>query len=307
MAGKPRIVVVGSANMDLVVRCLKIAAPGETVLGGQFMTAPGGKGANQAVAAARMGGDVSFVGRIGQDTFGDRLAQALAEDGIHTEFLRRDPQQPTGVALISVDAQGQNAITVAPGANHQVSPEDVAGAREPIAQADVVIIQLEIPLETVTFAIEFARSLNTRVLLNPAPARYDDPLPAYLLRKVDVLTPNAREAANLLGHENGDGLDMADMAQQLHDIGGGQVVVTLGEHGCLMATEGGVQRIPAQPVIPVDTTAAGDCFTGGLAVGLGEGRSLREAVDFAMRAAAIAVTRTGAQPSLPMRSQLVTH
>ncbi len=304
MAGKPRIVVVGSANMDLAVRCLKIAAPGETVLGGQFMTVPGGKGANQAVAAARLGGDVSFVGRIGKDAFGDQLARALADDGIDTNFLLRDLHQPTGVALISVDAQGQNAITVASGANHQVSPEDVEGARERIAEADVLVIQLEIPLETVTFAVEFARSLNTRVLLNPAPARYDDPLPAYLLRKIDVLTPNEHEAANLLGYETTDGLDMADVAQQLHDIGGGQVVVTLGEYGCLIATDAGVQRVPAQPVTPVDTTAAGDCFTGGLAVALGEGRSLREAINFAMRAAAIAVTRAGAQPSLPRREEL---
>lgn len=305
MAGRPRIVVVGSANMDMVVRCAKIAAPGETVLGGQFMTAPGGKGANQVVAAARLGGDVWFVGRVGRDAFGDQLAQALAADGIHTEFLGRDADQPSGVALITVNKEGQNAITVAPGANHAISRADVEAARQVIADADVLVIQLEIPPDVVMFAVEFAHSLNTRVVLNPAPARYEDPLPAYLLRKVDTLTPNAQEAANLLGCETAEGLDMADVAQQLYDIGIAQVVVTLGELGCVMATADGVQHIPAEVVAPVDTTAAGDCFTGALAVGLGEGRTLRSAVDFATCAAAIAVTRPGAQPSLPTRAEVM--
>ena len=307
MAGKPRVVVVGSANMDLVVRCSRIAAPGETVLGGQFMTAPGGKGANQAVAAARLGGDVSLVGRIGNGYFGDELLRALVADGIHTDFLQRDSRRRTGVALISVDAQGQNAITVAPGANSLVNQQDIEAARERIAEADMLIIQLEIPLETVTFAIEFARSLNTRVLLNPAPMQYTDPLPAYLLRKVDVLTPNEYEAAALLGCETPEGLDMADVAQQLHGIGIPQVVVTLGEKGCVIATDEGVLHVPARHVTPVDTTAAGDCFTGALAVGLGEGRPLREAVDFATKAAAIAVTREGAQLSLPTRAELLSQ
>lgn len=304
MAMRPRIVVIGSANMDLVVRCERIASPGETVLGGEFVTASGGKGANQAVAAARLGAEVVFVGRVGGDAFGEQLLAALANDGILTDHLKRDTHYPTGVALICVDAQGQNAITVAPGANHQVSTDDVLAAREVIAVADAVILQLEIPMETVSFAVGLARSLQTRVILNPAPISLTKPLSVDLLRQVDVLIPNAHEAANLLDYPTHEGRDMNAIARALYERSQAHVVVTLGADGCLLATETGCQHIAALQVTPVDTTAAGDCFTGALAVALCEGRSLTEAVGFATRAAALSVTRFGAQPSLPTRAEL---
>ncbi len=304
MAERPQVVVIGSANMDLVVRCEHIPAPGETVLGGQFVTVPGGKGANQAVAAARLGGEVRFVGRVGTDAFGDAMVAGMTADGIVPDHLRRDPEAPTGVALIGVDARGQNAIIVAPGANHRLVTADIDTARESIAQAAYVVIQLEIPLGTVAHAVALAQEVGTKVLLNPAPVRHTDPLPLELLRQVDVLTPNEHEAVNLLGHATPDGMDMETVAQQLVKIGIGCVVVTLGGDGCILATRDGVRRLPALLVTPVDTTAAGDCFTGALAVALAEGRDVEAAITFATRAAAISVTRLGAQPSLPTRAEV---
>lgn len=302
MAERPNVVVIGSANMDLVVRVEHIPAPGETVLGGQFLTAPGGKGANQAVAAARLGGAVHFVGCVGRDAFGDALLASLQADEIDTMHVRRDAEQPSGVALIGVDAHGQNAITVAPGANHRLTPADVEAALPIIAAARYVVIQLEIPLDTAAYAVALARRSGVRVLLNPAPVRHTHPLPAELLRQVDVLTPNEHEAANLLGYPSPEGLEMEELARQLLERGPQQVVVTLGEAGCLLASAEGVRRLPALPVVPVDTTAAGDCFTGALAVALAEGADLDSAARFAARAAALSVTRPGAQPSLPTRS-----
>ncbi|HLK58996.1 MAG TPA: ribokinase [Chthonomonadaceae bacterium] len=304
MNKRSRIVVIGSANQDLVVRTEHIPAPGETVLGGAFVMPPGGKGANQAVAAARLGAEVRFVGRLGQDAFGDALREAMEASGILPDHIRRDPEHPTGVALIGVDTQGQNAIIVAPGANHQLSIADIEAARDSIAAADAVVLQLEIPLETVVYAVGLARSVGTRVLLNPAPVRHTDPLPGDLLRQVDVLTPNEHEAANLLGHATPEGLDWAEVAKTLLQKGVGAVVITLGSEGCLVATDGTLERLPALPVPPVDTTAAGDCFTGALAVALAEGKDLTTAARFATRAAALSVTRMGAQPSLPTRAEI---
>lgn len=304
MAVKPRVVVVGSANMDLVVRVEHIPAPGETVLGGQFLTVPGGKGANQAVATARLGGRVCFVGCVGRDPFGDGLLASLRADSIDTTYTRRDADYPSGVALIGVDAQGQNAITVAPGANHRLTPSDVEAALPAIETAHCVIIQLEIPLETVAHAIALAHRSGVRVILNPAPVRHTHPLPTALLSEVDVLIPNEHEAANLLGYASSEGLEMEALARQLLALGPKQIVITLGGEGCLLASANGIQRLPAVPVVPVDTTAAGDCFTGALAVGLAEGHDLEFAALFACRAAALSVTRSGAQPSLPTRDEL---
>ncbi len=302
MTAPPRIVVVGSANMDLVVRCERIARPGETVLGGEFVSVPGGKGANQAVAASRLGALVAFVGRVGQDANGDRLLAALRGDHVITEYLKQDADHATGVALIVVDAHGQNAITVAPGANHHVSPDDVEAARHVIFAADAVIIPLEIPLETVAYAAKLARSVGTRVILNPAPAPAV-PLPPDLLRSIDVLTPNEHEAATLLGLASGEGQDRNALALELRAQGVANVVVTLGANGCMLASEAGVEHIAAHAVTPVDTTAAGDCFTGALTVALAEGQSLADAARFAARAAALSVMRAGAQPSLPTRAE----
>jgi ribokinase len=304
MSPVPHLVVIGSANRDLVVRVAHIPAPGETVLGGDFVTMPGGKGANQAVAAAQLGARVQFVGRVGQDPFGDTLTADMTAVGIDTTYLTQDAQQPTGVALIGVDSHGQNAIIVAPGANGQVGIDDVEAARDAIAAAQAVLIQLEIPLPTVAHAVALAKSVGTAVILNPAPVRHTDPLPASLLSQVDVLTPNEHEAANLLGFPSADGLDMEQTAHRLLALGVGSVIITLGADGCLIAGAEGTQRLPALPVRPVDTTAAGDCFTGALAVGLAEGLALLDAARFASRAAALSVTRLGAQPSLPTRAEV---
>lgn len=304
MGESPRIVVIGSANMDLVVRAERIPSPGETVLGGDFMMAPGGKGANQAVAAARLGAHVTFVGRVGADAFGDALNAALTADGIDTTFLRRDKASASGVALIGVDAKGQNAIMVAPGANYTICPEDIDAARDNIAAAYAVVVQLEIPRAAVAHAIAVAKAAGTRVLLNPAPIRHVNPLPEELLRQVDILTPNEHETANLLGRSEPDGLDWEAAAQQLRGRGIEDVIITLGSHGCLIASAAGLEMLPAERVAPVDTTAAGDCFSGALAVALAEGRTLRDAARFAARAAAISVTRMGAQTSLPTRAEV---
>ena len=301
---RPRLVVLGSANMDLVVHSSHIAAPGETVLGHAFRQIPGGKGANQAVAAARLGAAVAFVGRVGNDAFGEQLRSCLQNAGIDATCLRSDPNEPTGVALIGVDDRGQNAITVASGANFRVDESDVEDASPFVAEASALLLQLEIPPGAVRHAISRARQSGIRVILNPAPASLADPLPDALLAQIDVLTPNEHEAAALLGYETTDGLDWMDAAARLHARGVKFVIITLGAEGCVLADATGVRHIPAIPVTAVDTTAAGDCFTGALAVALAEGRSPDAAAGFAAAAAAISVTRSGAQPSLPFRSEV---
>jgi ribokinase len=301
---RPRVVVVGSANMDLIVRAERIPAPGETVVGGTFSTAPGGKGANQAVAAARLGAEVWFVGRVGRDAFGDALAVGMAAAGIHTDYLVRDDSEPTGVALIGVDSGGENAIMVASGANHRVGAADVEAARAEIEAADVLLVQLEVPMEAVKAAIEAGASAGAMVILNPAPTRPGSSLSDRLLGRVSVLTPNEHEAAHLLGLPSPAGQDWERAARELRDRGAGAVVITLGEAGCILADSAGVHRLPAVPVQAIDTTAAGDCFTGALAVALAEGRPLMEAAQFASRAAALSVARLGAQPSLPSRAEV---
>jgi len=301
---KPSLVVIGSANMDLVVRSAHIAAPGETVLGEAFRQIPGGKGANQAVAAARLGAAVTFVGRVGNDLFGEALRAGMQADGIGTTYLQTDPNEPTGVALIGVDAHGQNAITVASGANFQVSAADIDQVLPTIRQAAAILLQLEIPRETVLHAAQQAHEAGIPVILNPAPASLTDPLPASLLARIDVLTPNEYEASALLGLEYHAESDWTAVANRLLARGVNAVVITLGENGCIVANATGSSHIPAVPVAAVDTTAAGDCFTGALAVALAEGHSLTEAAQFAAQAAAISVTRPGAQPSLPTRSEV---
>jgi ribokinase len=290
--------------MDLVVRSQRIPSPGETVLGEGFRQIPGGKGANQAVAAARLGAEVTFVGRVGADLFGEALRAGMQADGIDTAYLRTDPTEPTGVALIGVDAAGRNAITVASGANFQVSPADVEEAWPRIAGASALLLQLEIPIATVLYAAQRAHEAGIRVLLNPAPVSPTDPLPASLLALIDVLTPNEHEAAALTGWPVNDASNWNTIAVALLARGVRAVVITLGEAGCLAADASGVTTIAGVAVQAVDTTAAGDCFTGALAVALAEGCSLIEAARFAGHAAAISVTRPGAQPSLPTRAEV---
>jgi ribokinase len=287
--------------MDLIVRTGRIPAAGETILGGEFHTAPGGKGANQAVAAARMGAGVAMVGRVGGDAFGEQLLDELAAAGVDHAHVIRDPEAATGVALIAVDDAGQNSIVVAPGANARVSPADVRDAEEAIKAAGVLLLQLESPPETVTRAAEIARTHGVTVVLNPAPAR---PLSPALLGLVDVLVPNESETALLTGLPVGSTAEVETAAAALREMGVGTVILTLGERGALLAHEGGTERVPAFRVTPVDTTAAGDAFVGGFGVALAEGVPLPKAVRYGCAAGALAATKLGAQPSLPTREEV---
>ncbi len=293
-----RITVVGSLNMDLVVRAPRIPRPGETIIGGEFRTVPGGKGANQAVAAARLGGQVSMVGRVGSDAFAQSLLDGLAADGVDHTFVTQDPEAATGVALIVVDDAGENSIVVASGANMRLSPADVNAAEAVIAGADVLLLQLEVPLAAVVQAARAARAHGAMVVLNPAPAC---PLPHELLSLVDVLVPNESETALLTHLPVGDRAEIEAAAIALRELGVDTVVLTLGERGALLVGEGEMELVPAFEVTPVDTTAAGDAFVGGFAVALAEGRSLTDAVRWGNAAGALATTRLGAQPSLPTR------
>jgi ribokinase len=293
-----QVVVVGSLNMDLVIRSERIPRPGETILGGEFHSVPGGKGANQAVAAARLGARVWMVGRVGDDAFGGELLGNLAADGIDHTFVLRDPSSATGVALIVVDEAGQNTIVVASGANMKLSPSDVDAVSAIISTADALLLQLESPLETVIHTAHLARSQGVPVILNPAPAR---PLPEELLALVDVLVPNESETALLTGMPVGNEDEAAAASAALREAGVGTVILTLGERGALVAEETGTRIHPAFTVEPVDTTAAGDAFLAGLSVALAEGRTLDEAVKWGNAAGALATTKLGAQTSLPTR------
>ncbi|HVX15796.1 MAG TPA: ribokinase [Pirellulales bacterium] len=297
----PRIIAVGSVNTDLVIRVPRLPRPGETVLGGEFLQAAGGKGANQAVAAARASRDpVAFVAAVGDDPFGQQSLKQLAAENLDLRGVRIIPGVASGVAQIVVDAKGENAIAVAPGANAALRPADLDALPEGFwTGAAVLVVCLEIPLDTVAHALERAKRAGLITVLNPAPAgalreRLE------LLELVDVLTPNELEAAELIG-ESSD--DPSAAAARLRQLGARDCIVTLGAAGCLVAGDR-VERCPAMKVRVVDTTAAGDAFTGALAVALAEGRNLADAARFANRAAALAVTRAGAQPSLPSRAEI---
>ncbi len=294
----PRIVVVGSSNTDLVVRAPALPGPGETVLGSAFLVAPDGKGANQAVAAARLGARVTLVARLGVDEFGDRTLAALERESIDTTFVTRDAEAASGVALIVVSESGENAIAVAPGANMRLTAADVDRAAPAIREADMLLLQLETPLPTVRHAATLAMKAGVPVILNPAPAA---PLAGELLSRVSVLTPNELEAAALTGASSSGVYAARQAALRLHASGVANVVITLGREGALMEGEAGSSQVPGCAVTAVDTTAAGDAFNGALAVALAEGASLGRAVRFANRAAALSITRPGAQPSLPTR------
>ncbi|MBW3623210.1 MAG: ribokinase [Armatimonadetes bacterium] len=295
----PRIVVVGSANTDLIVKVPAIPAPGETVLGGDMARAPGGKGANQAVAAARLGAEVAFIGCLGTDDLGDAYLAHLEREGMDLRFLRRAEDRPSGVALIFVGPDGENAIAVAPGANAALTTADVDAAEDAFHGADTVLLQLEVPLAAVQRAAELGRRHGLRVILNPAPSP-TTPLPEMLLSMTDVLTPNRHEAQALSGTAEAP----ASAAKRLRGAGVGAVVMTLGPEGAWLLSQEGERRVPGRRVPAVDATGAGDCFNGALAVALSEGRSLEEAVRWATVAASISVTRLGAQPSLPTRAEV---
>ncbi|NKQ35631.1 MAG: ribokinase [Chloroflexi bacterium] len=298
-----KIAVVGSLNMDLVTQARKIPAPGETIIGGDLQTIPGGKGANQAVAAARAGAQVTMVGRVGDDVFAGRLRDNLLADGIDASYVQNTPDTASGVALIVVDENGQNSIVVAPGANGRLTPADVTLAKPAIQQADVLLLQLEVPLEAVLRAARLAADAQVKVILNPAPAR---PLPPELLALVDILIPNESETAALTGWPTSTQAELAAAATRLHEQGVATVILTLGERGALLSQAGReLFHVPAFPVAQViDTTAAGDAFVGGLATAVAEGQRLPEAMRFGAAAGALSVTRAGAQPSLPRRSEI---
>jgi ribokinase len=296
-----RVLVVGSANTDMVLRVPRIPRPGETVLGGAFAMAGGGKGANQAVAAARAGSRVTFVARVGDDVFGERALAAFASEGVETRFVLRTAGAASGVALINVDERGENSISVASGANERLAVADVEAAAEAFAAADVVLLQLESPLATVAAAVRKAGERGTTVILNPAPAR---PLDQRLLAGVSVLTPNETEAEILSGTPVRDDDGVRDAAARLRARGPQTVVVTLGDRGVYAMAPGSEGFLPAFRVEAVDTTAAGDVFNGVLAVALAERRPLSEALRFAQAAAAVSVTRPGAQPSAPTRAEI---
>lgn len=297
-----KIVVVGSSNMDMVVKTDHIPEPGETVLSGSFFMNAGGKGANQAVAVARLGGEVVFISKLGNDLFGKQFSHLFSNEGIDTTHLQYDDDLPSGVALITVDKSGENSIVVASGANANLHDADITGARGEIEAAGIVLLQLEIPLATVDYVINYASTRNVMVILNPAPA---NTLSAELLSRVDILTPNKTEAAMISGINVTDIDSAIAAAKAICDKGVKNVVVTMGSLGAIICEQGKISKVDARKVETVDTTAAGDVFNGALAVALSEGRQLGEAVEFACEAAAISVTRLGAQSSIPHRNELL--
>ncbi len=298
---KHSVLVVGSSNTDMIIKLDRIPKPGETIIGGEFTTAAGGKGANQAVGAARAGGEVTFIARVGRDMFGDKAVAGFVTDRIRTDFIVRDRKSPSGVALIFVDAKGENSIAVASGANGQLTPADVLKAKSAFTAGAILVLQLETPLRTVQAAAERAVASGMRVILNPAPAQA---LPNKLLRQLYLLTPNESEAELLTGIAVKDEKSARRATAALRKRGVRNVIVTLGARGALVDGDDGAGFIPACKVKPVDSTAAGDVFNGALAVGLAEGKSLLEAARFGAAAAAISVTRLGAQTSAPTRKEI---
>jgi ribokinase len=296
-----RIVVIGSSNTDMVVKSKKIPSPGETILGGTFMMNPGGKGANQAVAAARLMGNVTFVTKTGNDLFGEQIKHIFDFEGIDTRYIVKDPKNPSGIALIMVDQTGENCIVVAPGSNGTLSAYDIAEDVYGDDPSDVFLLQLEIPVSTVEFVAEKVFNNGNRVILNPAPAKQ---LSDELLRCLYLITPNEGEAELLTGIKVTDAFSAEKSAEKIFRKGVKNVIITMGAAGAYLMSEKVSMMIPVVPVKALDTTAAGDVFNGALAVAISEGKDLEEAVGFANTAAAISVTRMGAQASAPFRKEI---
>jgi len=297
-----KVVVVGSLNMDLVARAQRLPRAGETLPGESFFTVPGGKGANQAVAVARLGGSVAMIGNVGDDDYGRQLHRALYVEGIDCQGVSTCPGVSSGVALITVDAASQNCIVIILGGNGLLTPQSVQRFDALLQAAEVVICQLEVPVDTVAWTLARARELGKQVILNPAPATA--PLPADWFACIDYLTPNESEAEALTGVAVTDQDSARRAGERLLQLGAGKVIITLGAQGALLITAQGHQHYPAPVVQPLDTTAAGDTFIGGFAAGLVRGLEEGEAIAFGQRAAALSVTRAGAQPSIPYLAEL---
>jgi len=295
------VCVVGGINMDLVVRVPHVPCPGETVQGGALARFPGGKGSNQAVAARRLGASVAMVGQVGADAFGDELIRTLETDGVEVSGVRRVRDCATGVALISVAADGQNAIVVSPGANMRWDAAAVAGVADAAAECRILLLNLEVPPAVIAAAVRAARRHHRRIVVNPAPYRAED---TACFTDVDLVVPNQVEAALFAGVDPDGVTDWAEVGQRLRRLGPSTVIVTLGGDGSLIVAPDGERAVPGFSVPVVDTTAAGDAFVGGLAAALSRDAALDDAVRFANACGALAVTRAGAQPSLPHRAEV---
>lgn len=298
---QPKITVIGSSNTDMVIQTNSFPTPGQTILGGEFFMFAGGKGANQAVAAARMGAAVTFVSHLGKDIFAQRAIDELIKDGINTDFISRDPVKASGIAMILVDSKGENEIVVAPGANDNLTEQQILAAEMSIVAADLILLQLEIPLPTVLYAAKMGISHNKKIILNPAPARK---LPDELLQLLYLITPNETEAEILTGIKVEDISTASKAAGLLLAKGVQQVIITLGAKGAYFKDKNQEFLVPAPTVKAIDTTAAGDVFNGVLAAFLPGNPSIENAISLACNAAAISVTRLGAQVSMPYRHEL---
>ncbi|MFY9152245.1 MAG: ribokinase [Prolixibacteraceae bacterium] len=296
-----KILVAGSSNTDMVIKTNHFPAPGETILGGTFLMNAGGKGANQAVAAARLGGKVTFIGKVGDDVFGRQAVRLLENEGINVSCISVDPVNPSGVAMITVDRKGENSIVVASGANASMNPEDFDRAIPELDDADFVLMQLEIPIETVEYIADLAIQKQKKVVLNPAPAAN---LSDELLKKIYLITPNENEAEQLTGIKVSDEPTALKASRILQEKGVENIIITMGASGAFFLTKEKSGIINAPEVVAIDTTAAGDTFNGALVVALSEGRTIEDAILFANKAASVSVTRMGAQSSVPFRNEL---
>jgi len=295
------IVVIGSSNVDMIIRGDRIPKPGETIIGGKFYKAAGGKGANQAVAAARAGGRVTFLSRVGNDVFGQEAIQGYRNDKINVNYVKVDHTESTGIALILVDSKGENCISVASGANMKLDKSDIKDATIELDNADVVLMQLETPIETIEYIIKSLKNKQVKTILNPAPAlKISDDLLAHLT----IITPNETEVELLTGVIVNDEKDALKASKILLDKGVKNVIITMGKKGAFLHSELGSILIPSFEVNALDTTAAGDTFNGAFAVAVAEGKALEDAVKYANAAAAISVTKMGAQPSIPLKKEI---
>lgn len=296
-----KLVVLGSVNADHVLQVASFPRPGETLHGHSYCVIPGGKGANQAVAAARLGADIAFIACVGDDSFGHQMRDTFAREGMNTEAVMIEDDMPTGIAMIQVAATGENSICISAEANGCLTPERLAPHHHLIEQADTLLMQLETPMETIEAAAKIAKQAGTRVVLNPAPAQ---PLSDDLLQHLDMITPNETEAELLTGVKVDNVTTAQQAADALHAKGIKQVLITLGSQGVWLSDNGKGRQVPGFRVDAKDTTAAGDTFNGALLTALQEGREMEEAIRFAHAAAAISVTRFGAQTSIPHRREV---